>query len=210
MSTANPAAGVELGTTQLCHGGIPNYVSAPNHIDLEAVGREFRRTPIADRHPDIGCDVAIACVGVSRQASKRYVRTGAKRLGRRLTFVSNLLTLLAVSYVLALTGCAPHSAQRASNVNSAHASAPVHRYAEVCRSNRALLARQPAPKCEFGDPELETTDPDLWARVKLDYERQCYRNAETVVRNRLRLLQASVRRCEVERTQYSMAAGSRD
>src|SRR6266566_971084 len=82
MSTVNPAAGVEgfyeLGTTQSCHGGIPNYVSAPNHIDLEAVGREFRGNPIADCHPNIGCDVSIACVGVSRQASKRYVRTGAK------------------------------------------------------------------------------------------------------------------------------------
>jgi hypothetical protein len=35
-------------------------------------------------------------------------------------------------------------------------------------------------------------DPDTLARLKLDYERYCYRRAETDVRNRLRQLQVRV------------------
>jgi hypothetical protein len=59
---------------------------------------------------------------------------------------------------------------------------------------RALLKAQPEPDCEFqliglGDTWLDTDDA---ARKKLDYERQCYRRAEIIVRSRLRLLQASV------------------
>jgi hypothetical protein len=41
----------------------------------------------------------------------------------------------------------------------------------------------------LGDTWLDTDDA---ARKKLDYERQCYRRAEIIVRSRLRLLQASV------------------
>jgi hypothetical protein len=36
-------------------------------------------------------------------------------------------------------------------------------------------------------------DPDQLERLKLDYERQCYKHAEELVRNRLKLLQASLR-----------------
>lgn len=55
--------------------------------------------------------------------------------------------------------------------------------------DRALLTPQPEPNCEFkgtGAGSEETL------RVKLDFERQCYRHAEIIVRNRLRLLQDSV------------------
>src|SRR5262249_31155558 len=51
----------------------------------------------------------------------------------------------------------------------------------------ALLAPQSEPDCEF-----TTTDPNSDERQKLDYERQCYRQAEMIVRARLRLLQRSV------------------
>jgi len=39
--------------------------------------------------------------------------------------------------------------------------------------------------------------PDQWTRLKLEYERKCYQNAEKIVRERLRLLQAATR-CEAE------------
>jgi hypothetical protein len=48
-----------------------------------------------------------------------------------------------------------------------------------------LLSPQPEPSCE-------TTDTKADERQKLDYERQCYRHAEMIVRNRLQLLQGSV------------------
>jgi hypothetical protein len=50
-----------------------------------------------------------------------------------------------------------------------------------------LLSPQPEPSCEF-----ETTESNLDERQKLDYERQCYRHAEMIVRSRLQLLQGSV------------------
>jgi hypothetical protein len=50
-----------------------------------------------------------------------------------------------------------------------------------------LLSPQPEPRCEF-----ETTGSNADERQKLDYERQCYRHAEMIVRGRLQLLQGSV------------------
>jgi hypothetical protein len=50
-----------------------------------------------------------------------------------------------------------------------------------------LLSPQPEPSCE-----LETTGSNVNERQKLDYERQCYRHAEMIVRSRLQLLQDAV------------------
>jgi hypothetical protein len=61
----------------------------------------------------------------------------------------------------------------------------------ICRPDPALLAPQAAPDCKFGRAELKTLDPEQWARLKVEYERQCYQRAETDVRERLRLLQAA-------------------
>src|SRR5271166_213016 len=47
-----------------------------------------------------------------------------------------------------------------------------------------LLSPQPEPSCEVESNADE--------RQKLDYERQCYRHAEMIVRSRLQLLQSSV------------------
>jgi hypothetical protein len=51
----------------------------------------------------------------------------------------------------------------------------------------ALLVAPAEPDCKLSDPNADD-------RQKLDYERQCYRHAEMIVRTRLRLLQAGVRR----------------
>ena len=48
-----------------------------------------------------------------------------------------------------------------------------------------LLIRQPQPSCETADSSVDE-------RQKLDYERQCYRHAEMIVRARLELLQSSI------------------
>ena len=55
--------------------------------------------------------------------------------------------------------------------------------------DRALLVSAVEPDCQF-----KTTDPDTDERQKLDYERQCYRHAELIARDRLKRLQDSVRR----------------
>jgi hypothetical protein len=65
---------------------------------------------------------------------------------------------------------------------------------------RELLVAPEEPDCELKDPNADE-------RQKLDYERQCYRHAEMIVRERMRLLQASVRRLAkaVDRCQWAGA-----
>jgi hypothetical protein len=91
-------------------------------------------------------------------------------------------------------------AQRDIKASAIHVAAHAHRRG-IRRSDRALLAPQPAPDCEFKDPDLETADADLWAREKLDFERRCYQQAEISARNRLHLLQTSSR-CGIEPVRY--------
>jgi hypothetical protein len=67
----------------------------------------------------------------------------------------------------------------------------------MCRPERALLVPQRAPDCGFAWSNLKTVDPDQWARLKVESERKCYQNAEKIVRERLRLLQASLT-CEAD------------
>jgi hypothetical protein len=113
---------------------------------------------------------------------------------------------------MSFAGCARNPAQREASpaLHDGKASpvrAPVHtrrysepiRYAEpkIRRPDPALLSPQPAPDCELKRSDLRTADPDEWARLKAEYERQCYQNAEKAARERLALLQASST-CEVE------------
>jgi len=53
----------------------------------------------------------------------------------------------------------------------------------------ALLAPQPEPNCAF-KPE---DHPNATELQRLDYERQCYRQLEMIVRNRLQMLQDVIR-----------------
>ena len=50
-----------------------------------------------------------------------------------------------------------------------------------------LLSRQQEPSCTF-----ETAESNADEHQKLDYERQCYRHAEMIVRSQLQLLQDSI------------------
>lgn len=54
---------------------------------------------------------------------------------------------------------------------------------------KALLEPQPQPDCRFKGADAKTDD-----RQKLDYQQQCYRQAEMIVHERLRRLQRSVGR----------------
>jgi hypothetical protein len=130
------------------------------------------------------------------------------------SFAPKLLTICVILCATSFAGCARNPAQREASptltLHEGKASpvrAPVrtrrysepYRYAEpkIRRPDLALLSPQPAPDCEFKRSDLKTVDPDEWARLKVEYERQCYLDAEKAARDRLVLLQASAT-CEVE------------
>jgi len=95
---------------------------------------------------------------------------------------------------LVLAACAPASPPGPTPV----AAAPqAHADAGICRPDAGLLTPQSAPDCVFRRGDLKTADPDLWAKLKIEYERQCYESAERRVREHLVRLQAAGR-CETE------------
>jgi hypothetical protein len=135
------------------------------------------------------------------------------RLDRLLSPRPKLLTILVVVLTMGLGGCArngghydPNPVQRkvkTSPVRSpvrARAPAEAEKFSElrVRRPDPSLLEPQPAPNCEFNRADVKAVDPDEWARLKAEYERQCYQDAERVARDRLIQLQASST-CEIER-----------
>jgi hypothetical protein len=105
---------------------------------------------------------------------------------------SATLTVVLVLSALAASGCASYSTYGTQS-EPAQAMASAHRHSRTRsdRQDRALLVPQPAPNCDYDRAQDDTVDADLWARLKVEYERHCYQQAEVLVRNRLRLLQAS-------------------
>src|SRR5262249_55619814 len=87
-------------------------------------------------------------------------------------------------FALSLAGCASGLAAQSGR----RAAVAVHPL------DRALLAAPPKPDCSFQEIGLGDTVPDAAdaARLKLEFERQCYRRAEMQMRARLRRLQAAV------------------
>jgi len=79
---------------------------------------------------------------------------------------------------LALAGCASTHTQPLST-------------AEVRLPEPALLRPPTAPNCE-AKAQPGPSDPAADPAARLDYERQCYRHAELIVRDRLEWLQAAV------------------
>jgi hypothetical protein len=73
------------------------------------------------------------------------------------------------------------------------AAAAARRNAQRIPTVRALLSPQSPPDCEYRAAEgAATLDAEVLARLKLEYERHCYQQAEAEVRNRLRQLQVRV------------------
>jgi hypothetical protein len=128
------------------------------------------------------------------------------------SFGPKLLTVCVILCSLSFAGCARDPAHREVSPALHEGKAPLTRapmrarrytepvrYAEpkIRRPDLALLSPQPVPDCEFKRSDLKTVDPDEWARLKVEYERQCYLDAEKAARDRLALLQASST-CEIE------------
>jgi hypothetical protein len=145
------------------------------------------------------------------QAGGRPDAASLKSLAPKL-LTARLLTIGVILCSVSLAGCARNPAQREVSPALHEGKAPSvraplrtrrpvepYRYAEpkIRRPDLALLSPQPAPDCEFKRSGLKTVDPDEWARLKVEYERQCYLDAEKAARERLALLQASST-CEIE------------
>ena len=137
-------------------------------------------------HTSAALRAAINCMGASSRSTLRYVRPRASGSVRRSLLTSRLSILCALGCAMALSGCA------ASDPTSANAASGP----QMCRPDRALLTPQPAPDCGFGRSDLKTLDPDQWARLKLEYELKCYKDAEKLARTRLQQLQAATK-CEI-------------
>jgi hypothetical protein len=142
---------------------------------------------------------------------------GRPHAASRTPFARRILGVCAISGAMFVTGCARDSTERVSDDPTVHeaktepapheAKAPVVRVAsrtrrsseqhrnaraQIRRIDPALLTPQPAPDCEYTRSDLNTVDSDEWARLKAEYERQCYQDAEEAARERLGLLQASI------------------
>jgi len=133
------------------------------------------------------------------------------RLTRLLPLSPKLLTISVVVLATALGGCArnpAHLNQGQRETTATQVRPPVRARAHpetrqsaelrVRRPDSALLEPQRAPDCEFRRTDLKVVDPEEWARLKTEYERQCYQDAERAARDRLGQLQASSS-CEIER-----------
>ena len=133
------------------------------------------------------------------------------RLNGPLSFAP-LRTIFVVVCAMGVTGCARYPAHRELNPVQREVRAtpvrlpsrvrvhakPQHVEPQRSRPDPALLAPQPAPNCEFKRADVGALDPDEWARLKTEYERQCYQDAEKVARDRLSQFQAS-NACEIDR-----------
>jgi len=104
------------------------------------------------------------------------------------------VVLAGLCCAVALGGCGPRLASDRPAVTRVAHKAPAVRTAANKRApsvNRSLLTPQPEPDCKFRGP-VSTPITAEEARMKLDYEQQCYRQAEGIVRTRLDQLQNAV------------------
>jgi hypothetical protein len=109
-----------------------------------------------------------------------------------------------VACALSLAGCAQAYSDYTESVSDRPAIGPRRQVAKkaIPLPNQALLAAPGKPDCDASGQQLASAavlpssptserNADLALRIKLEYERECYRQAESRVREQLRKLQAS-------------------
>ncbi len=123
--------------------------------------------------------------------------TKRKRIEAPVAVARIRLGLSVISIALTITGCSSYVTPNKSastedrSIRNSSAASVAYPQSRTHGSHRALLASRSAPNCELAGPEPDTIDADLWARLKLDYERHCYKQAEMLARKRLRQLLVS-------------------
>jgi hypothetical protein len=103
-------------------------------------------------------------------------RTRLRASARRISVLSVVLLALMIA------GCFSNTAQHKSTA---------YRIGSPRQRSGTQVAPLPAPQCELVVRRPNTVDDELWARLKLDYERHCYQQAEMLVRKRLQRLLTS-------------------
>jgi len=99
------------------------------------------------------------------------------------------MTVAAAYCIVTLGGCAPRaSGDDAGSSGPAKTRSATVSKAAIAMPGRALLQRQPEPDCAFKGPLSNPVTAEE-TRMKLDYEQQCYRQSESIVRTRLHQLQ---------------------
>jgi hypothetical protein len=141
------------------------------------------------------------------------------RLNGPLSLRRTLSAISVIVLAIELAGCARDPSRREVNLGRQevrvkavrlasrarpHAEGQQHVDLRVRRPDPALLAPQLAPNCEFKRGDIKAVDPDEWTRLKTEYERQCYQDAEKAARDRLGQLQA-FGICEIERVPATTA-----
>ena len=129
-------------------------------------------------------------VGVSNTSPPTAGRApGASRscLALSLKLLTPSILLLTLLLAMTLAGCARYLDRPTRAAPSQSRAAPSQ--SRTCQP--AELASEPPPDCEFRASDLKTVDPEQFARLKVAYERQCYRRAAQAERERLRQLRAS-------------------
>jgi len=118
-----------------------------------------------------------------------FVATLWLRSGRARWAAATLATAVSV---VTIGGCAPTFTANGSR-NSAKSIRHIDTIstAPIPRPDQALLRRQAKPDCAFRGPLSDPITAEE-TRQKLDYQLQCYRQAETIARARLEQLQDSV------------------
>ena|SRR5215475_4115880 len=126
--------------------------------------------------------VALNCFGLWGQ---RSILSCLRRRGRTRLSVR---VLAVASFAVVLAGCNQHArGPTVSGTLNTDSSVKSGSRTSVPLPDKALLGHLPEPDCKLKANEADTDE-----RQKLDYERQCYRHAEIIARNRLQLLQGSV------------------
>ena len=90
-----------------------------------------------------------------------------------------------------LGACATNQVVSGGETSRSAGAAPVRvaSHKSHAQPPQAMLAPLPEPDCTFKDNTSGNGDA---VRMKLDYERQCYRQSELIARQRLRELQDTV------------------
>jgi hypothetical protein len=125
-----------------------------------------------------------------------------------------LVAIGLMAGTMTLAGCARHAATRDLHPGRHYAGTPgldtrqraethpgqIYRGQRQSTAQRvrwpeaALLAPQQGPDCEFRGANIGAMDASELARLKIEFERQCFQDAERAARDRLNSLQAAVRK----------------
>jgi hypothetical protein len=109
--------------------------------------------------------------------------------------IAGMLSALSIaSSVLTVSGCSYGLNQH--KYAAYHTPSHLRPESRTARNYRSPVAPSP-PHCALMEPRPDIVDAELWTRLKIDYERHCYQQAEARVRKRLQRLLSSGR-CRIE------------